>query len=63
MILNYLEEGLEWKKDGWTYKTKRLLIEAENTVWELTRPVTQGKHVSINNKSNEEDNTNDRYKN
>ena len=36
------------------------LAEAKDTVLqELTRPVTQGKHVSISNKSNKENNTND----
>ena len=62
MIINYLEEGEKWKKEMWTYRKNLPLIEAENTVLELTRPVTQDKHVSINSESNKENNTNDRDK-
>ena len=48
-----MEEG------GRACRTKLPTVEAGNTVLELIRPVTHGKHISINNDSNEEDNTND----
>ena len=56
LILNYLKEEGKWKKEGWACRTKLPLKKAKNTALELSRSATQGKDVSNNNESNEQDN-------
>ena len=56
LVFYYLEEGGKWKKEGWACKTKLTLKKGKNTVLELGRSDIQGKDISNNNKSNEQDN-------